>query len=189
MPDGDTGTNLAFTMLAVLKAARRLRGRRRGDGARQGRARGHRRRARQLRRDPGAVLQGLADGLPRSGTQSARANSRRRRWAPRARRAHLAEPREGTMLGVIADFATELRAQVEAGVADLRELFSPHEQSAPIFGEYAQPAAGFIGRGRGRRRAAGFVDFLEGVQDFTSAVVARCGWLELRDQCGHDESI
>ncbi len=26
VPDGDTGTNLAFTMLAVLKTARRLRG-------------------------------------------------------------------------------------------------------------------------------------------------------------------
>lgn len=189
VPDGDTGTNLAFTMLAVLKTARRLRGadvatvlgkvaREAIDGARG---------------NSGAILaqffQGLSDGLPRSGAVGARELAEAAMGAARAARSCLAEPREGTMLSVIADFATELRAQVEAGVADLRELFrralSRARQSLantpnqlPVL-----RAAGVVDAG-----AAGFVDFLEGVQDFIERGRGALRMApELRDQCGHDE--
>ncbi len=167
VPDGDTGTNLAFTMLAVLKTTRRLRGADLGtvlgkvareaiDGARG---------------NSGAILaqffQGLAEVLGRQREACARELAEATASAARAARACLAEPREGTMLSVISDFASEMRGQVESGVADIGELFrralararqslanTPNQ--LPVL-----RAAGVVDAG-----AAGFVDFLEGVQDF-----------------------
>lgn len=167
VPDGDTGTNLAFTMLAVLKTARRLRG---ADvGTVLGRV------AREAidgaRGNSGAILaqffQGLAEALGRCTEVNARELADAAGGAARAARACLADPREGTMLSVISDFATEMAGQVEAGVADLRELFTRALVRArqslantpnqlPVL-----RAAGVVDAG-----AAGFVDFLEGVQDF-----------------------
>lgn len=167
VPDGDTGTNLAFTMLAVLKTTRRLRGadvatvigkvaREAIDGARG---------------NSGAILaqffQGMSEGLARCKDASAREIADAAMGAARSARACLADPREGTMLSVIADFAAELRTQVEAGVADLAQQFAGALVRArqslantpnqlPVL-----RAAGVVDAG-----AAGFVDFLEGVQDF-----------------------
>ncbi len=167
VPDGDTGTNLAFTMLAVLKTVRRLRGadvgtvfgrvaREAVDGARG---------------NSGAILaqffQGLAEALGRCREVNARELAEATGGAARAARACLADPREGTMLSVISDFAGEMAGQVEAGVADLVELFALALARArqslantpnqlPVL-----RAAGVVDAG-----AAGFVDFLEGVQDF-----------------------
>jgi len=165
--DGDTGTNLAFTMLAVLKTVRRMRGADVGtvlgrvaheaiDGARG---------------NSGAILaqffQGLAQGVGRCKEIGAREIADAAIGAALAARACLADPREGTMLSVITDFASELRGQVEAGVAQLDILFrhalvrarqslanTPNQ--LPVL-----RAAGVVDAG-----AAGFVDFLEGVQDF-----------------------
>jgi DegV family protein with EDD domain len=167
VPDGDTGTNLAFTMLAVLKTVRRLRGADVGtviggvareaiDGARG---------------NSGAILaqffQGMSEGLGRCRDVGAGELAAAATGAAQAARSCLADPREGTMLSVISDFASELRTQVEAGVADLAVLFrralvrarqslanTPNQ--LPVL-----RAAGVVDAG-----AAGFVDFLEGVQDF-----------------------
>lgn len=167
VPDGDTGTNLAFTMLAVMKTARRQRGadvstvlakiaREAIDGARG---------------NSGAILaqffQGLSEGVARVRAFDAQGLAQAAAEAARSARSCMAEPREGTMLSVIQDFATELKAQAESGVHDLRELFrrglvkarqslanTPNQ--LPVL-----RAAGVVDAG-----AAGFVDFLEGVSDF-----------------------
>jgi DegV family protein with EDD domain len=191
VPDGDTGTNLAFTMLAVVKSVRRLRG---ADvGTVIGRV------AREAidgaRGNSGAILaqffQGLSESLGRCHEADAGELAEAASCAARSARSCLAEPREGTMLSVISDFASEMRGQVESGVADLAELFrhslvrarqslanTPNQ--LPVL-----RAAGVVDAG-----AAGFVDFLEGVQDFiergrSALRVAP----EARDaaRCEHDE--
>jgi DegV family protein with EDD domain len=191
VPDGDTGTNLAFTMLAVVKTVRRLRG---ADvGTVLGRV------AREAidgaRGNSGAILaqffQGLSDSLGRCREANAGELAEAASCAARSARSCLADPREGTMLSVISDFASEMRGQVESGVADLGELFrralvrarqslanTPNQ--LPVL-----RAAGVVDAG-----AAGFVDFLEGVQDF---IERGRGALrvapEARDaaRCEHDE--
>lgn len=167
VPDGDTGTNLAFTMLAVLKTTRRLRGADLGTVL----AKVAREAIDSARGNSGAILaqffQGLAEALGRQREAGAQALAEATASAARAARACLAEPREGTMLSVIGDFAAEMRRQVESGVADLNVLFrqalvrarqslanTPNQ--LPVL-----RAAGVVDAG-----AAGFVDFLEGVQDF-----------------------
>lgn len=167
VPDGDTGTNLAFTMLAVMKTARRQRGadvstvlakiaREAIDGARG---------------NSGAILaqffQGLSESVSRARAFDAQGLAVAATEAARSARSCMAEPREGTMLSVIQDFAAELKVQAESGVQDLRELFrrglvkarqslanTPNQ--LPVL-----KAAGVVDAG-----AAGFVDFLEGVGDF-----------------------
>ncbi len=166
VPDGDTGTNLAFTMQSVLSVVKRLRGgnvetvlkhvaREAVDGARG---------------NSGAILaqffQGLSESVASthvSATQIARAANEA---AASARRC-IADPREGTMLSVMTDFAAELRSQSEAGVRDITAMFRSSLGRArqslantpnqlPVL-----RAAGVVDAG-----AAGFVDFLEGVEDF-----------------------
>lgn len=165
--DGDTGTNLAFTMLAVLRTVRHLPGADVGTVLRQV--------AREAidgsRGNSGAILaqffQGLAQNLGRATDASAGDLAEATASASQSARACLAEPREGTMLSVIHDFAGELRKQVEAGVGDLSTLFHRALERArqslantpnqlPVL-----RAAGVVDAG-----AAGFVNFLEGVQDF-----------------------
>jgi DegV family protein with EDD domain len=167
VPDGDTGTNLAFTLLAVRKTARRQRGADVGavlakiareaiDGARG---------------NSGAILaqffQGLSEGVARVRAFDARGLAQAAAEAARSARACIAEPREGTMLSVIQDFAAELRLQAETGVEDLRELFrrglirARHSLANTPNQLPVLRAAGVVDAG-----AAGFVDFLEGVCDF-----------------------
>jgi DegV family protein with EDD domain len=167
VPDGDTGSNLAFTLAAVMASARRDRGgdvgtvlagvaREAVDGARG---------------NSGAIFaqffQGLSEALGRSSQADATALADATEAAARSARACLAQPREGTILSVISDFAAELKLQAGRGVRDLRLLFAPALERArrsladtptqlPVL-----RAAGVVDAG-----AAGFVDFLEGVQDY-----------------------
>ena len=191
VPDGDTGTNLAFTMLAVLKTVRRLRG---ADvGTVLGRV------AREAidgaRGNSGAILaqffQGLSEGLGRCREAGASELAAAATSAARAARACLADPREGTMLSVITDYASELRSQVEAGVGDLAVLFRQglvraRQSLANTPNQLAVlRAAGVVDAG-----AAGFVDFLEGVQDFIDRGRGALRMSpETRDaaRCEHDE--
>ncbi|HEU5468505.1 MAG TPA: DegV family protein [Steroidobacteraceae bacterium] len=123
VPDGDTGTNLALTLQAVLAALRAApephAGRlldRVADAALDG-ARGN----------SGAILAqfllGAADraavqeALTTTGFADAVAGG-----AAYARES-LAEPREGTILTVIADFAEAATAAAREGVADFRPMF------------------------------------------------------------------
>lgn len=167
VPDGDTGTNLAFTLSAVLNSARRQRGQNVGgvlsrvardaiDGARG---------------NSGAIFaqffQGLAEAMGRRDMADGHAIALATEAAARSARGALAQPREGTILSVIGEFAAELRHQAERGVSDLRALFSlalnrarralaDTPRQLPVL-----RAAGVVDAG-----AAGFVDFLEGVHDW-----------------------
>ena len=167
VPDGDTGTNMAFTMLTVMRTARRLPGATLGEVLRSV--------AREAidgsRGNSGAILaqffEGLAQALGSSRDASASELAQATASASRSARACLAEPREGTILSVIHDFAAELERLAKTGVSDLTELFRRSLERArqslantpnqlPVL-----RAAGVVDAG-----AAGFVDFLEGVQDF-----------------------
>lgn len=166
VPDGDTGSNLAFTLAAVLGSARRDRGGDVGTVLRQV--------AREAvdgaRGNSGAIFaqffQGLADAVGSRREVDADQLAEAAEAAARSARACLAQPREGTILSVIHDFAGELRSQAGRGVRDLTALFRAALQRARA-SLAATPqqlpvlrAAGVVDAG-----AAGFVDFLEGVDD------------------------
>jgi uncharacterized protein len=168
VPDGDTGSNLAFTLGTVLTGAlsRKARGvgdllRRVGDDAIDG-ARGN----------SGAILAqffaGLAEAVghqPRSIEPQAMADAIRR--AASSARQALAEPREGTILSVISAFADALENRPE--ITDLRDWFSQAVQrsrSALADTPKQLPVlqkAGVVDAG-----AQGFVDLLDGIEAFMS---------------------
>ena len=165
VPDGDTGSNLAFTLGTVLTGAlsRRTAGagelmRRVGEDAIDG-ARGN----------SGAILAqfftGVAEHLgslkavePACLADAVRAGARSARLA-------LAEPREGTILSVITAFAEALQPAQRAATA--RDWFLPALERArraladtprqlPVLAK-----AGVVDAG-----AQGFLDLLEGIGDY-----------------------
>lgn len=167
VPDGDTGSNLAFTLTAVLKCARGDRGgdvgsvlsqvaREAVDGARG---------------NSGAIFaqffHGLAEALGGRRDADAATLAAAASAAAASARTCLAQPREGTILSVIHDFAAELRSQADRGIRNLTTLFAIALDRAR--GSLADTprqlpvlrAAGVVDAG-----AAGFVDFLEGIQDY-----------------------
>ena len=163
--DGDTGSNLAFTLGSVLAGAlsRRTAGagelmRRVGEDAIDG-ARGN----------SGAILAqfftGVAESLgsqvaiePRSLASAVRAGALSARQA-------LSEPREGTILSVIGAFAESLDPNREVG--DVGRWFAPaleHARRALANTPRQLPVlmkAGVVDAG-----AQGFVDLLEGIGEF-----------------------
>ena len=165
--DGDTGSNLAFTLSAVLEAVRTLKHAPAGavieraaseaiDGARG---------------NSGAILaqflQGASEAL--GGVARLRAEhlvAAASLGASQARAA-VAEPREGTMLSVIAAFAAALDRARATGLADLRDTFA-HALAATRQALADTPRqlavlrrAGVVDAG-----AQGFVELLEGMHDF-----------------------
>ena len=165
--DGDTGSNLAFTLSAVLEAVRPLRQAHAGsvleraaseaiDGARG---------------NSGAILaqflQGVSEALANVGRLRAENLVAAAGLGSAQARAAVAEPREGTMLSVIAAFADSLASAHEAGIADLRESFA-HALAATRQALADTPLqlavlrrAGVVDAG-----AQGFVELLEGIHDF-----------------------
>ena len=123
VPDGDTGTNLALTLQAVLGA---LRGTpephagqlltRIADAALDG-ARGN----------SGAILAqfllGLGDRAGTSAELTAEGFTQAVAAGAAYARDSMAEPREGTILTVLSDFAAALDAGVRNGERDFRPLF------------------------------------------------------------------
>src|SRR3569623_1285511 len=165
VPDGDTGSNLAFTLAHVEQAVLPLRDRgagavlrRAGDEAIDG-ARGN----------SGAILAQFLQGpgerlasLRRLGTDDLALAVQH---ASTQARAAVAEPREGTMLSVIAAFAEAWRTQADAG--DLRGSYE-HALAAARAALARTPEqlavlrrAGVVDAG-----AQGFVDLLEGIADY-----------------------
>jgi DegV family protein with EDD domain len=164
--DGDTGTNLALTMSAVLASLRRGADDHAGttltraaDAALDG-ARGN----------SGAILAqfflGMGDSAAAhaalSTTQFATAVTTGAIYA----RDSLAEPREGTVLTVITDFATETARLAATGLHDYLSLFSQALGKARISLQRtsdqleALRVARVVDAG-----AQGFVDLLEGMTD------------------------
>jgi DegV family protein with EDD domain len=165
VPDGDTGSNLAFTLGSVLAGAlsRRTAGagelmRRVGEDAIDG-ARGN----------SGAILAqfftGVAEQLgDRVAVDRGDLAGAVRAGANSARQA-IAEPREGTILSVIGAFAEALEAQPQGTTAQhwfgpaleqARRALANTPRQLPVLQK-----AGVVDAG-----AQGFVDLLEGIADF-----------------------
>src|SRR6185295_10761199 len=123
VPDGDTGTNLALTLQAVLAALRSNPDPHAGqtltriaDAALDG-ARGN----------SGAILAqfllGLGDHAAPQATLDAGQFADALAAGSAYARESLSEPREGTILTVITDFAAEAAAAAVGGAPDFRALF------------------------------------------------------------------
>ena len=167
VPDGDTGSNLAFTLGGVLAGAlsRRTQGagdllRRVGEDAVDG-ARGN----------SGAILAqfftGVAEAVGPARALEPEALARAVRAGAESARQALSEPREGTILSVIAAFADALG---QRGTGDLGDWFRSaleHSRRALANTPNQLPVlarAGVVDAG-----AQGFVDLLEGIDDFIAS--------------------
>jgi DegV family protein with EDD domain len=170
VPDGDTGTNLAFTFKTVLDALKR-KPQERVDGlmnlianAALDGARGN----------SGAIMaqyfQGFSEAIAGKRLLTARnlsaaaANGARSAWLA------MASPVPGTMPTVLEDFSTELVDRVAAGTSDLqtllrhgldraRESLANTPKLLPVLRQ-----AGVVDAG-----AQGFVDFLEGISAYVES--------------------
>ncbi len=169
--DGDTGTNIAFTLHAILAGMASQMDRHVGrmlgvvaDSALDG-ARGN----------SGAILaqffQGLCEATTDAATLSTERFTRAVRDGAQSARSALSEPREGTLLTVLSDFACELREQLGRHAAiDFQALLAAGLERAqqsladtPNKLEVLRKA-GVVDAG-----AQGFVELLQGIVDFISA--------------------
>lgn len=166
VPDGDTGTNMALTMGAVLASLRRGEDDHAGstltraaDAALDG-ARGN----------SGAILAQFLLGMGDAAASHAALSTAQFATAVTTgaiyARDSLAEPREGTVLTVITDFATETARLAATGLHDFLGLFSQALKKARTSLQRTSDqleelrAARVVDAG-----AQGFVDLLEGMSD------------------------
>jgi len=165
--DGDTGSNLAFTLSAVLEAVRPIRHAHCGDVL----ERAAREAIDGARGNSGAILAQFMQGVSEALTGVRRLHADHLVAAAglgsAQARAAVAEPREGTMLSVIAAFADALARAREAGMADLRETFA-HALlvTRQALADTPQQLAVLRRAGVVDAGAMGFVELLEGIQDF-----------------------
>jgi DegV family protein with EDD domain len=165
VPDGDTGSNLAFTLGSVLAGALSHRAagagellRRVGEDAIDG-ARGN----------SGAILAqfftGVAEDLGERPVLQASELAEAVQAGARSARQAMADPREGTILSVIHAFAEELGRQpaqesasawFAPAVQRARQALADTPRQLPVL-----QRAGVVDAG-----AKGFVDLLEGIQEF-----------------------
>lgn len=167
VPDGDTGTNLALTMGAVLAVLRHSTFDHVGrlltavaDAALDG-ARGN----------SGAILAqfllGLGDRVGHLKELTPAEFADAMQGGARYAREALADPREGTILTVLQDVAADLKAFAATGVADFRALLGHALARAQVSLAAtreqleALQRAGVVDAG-----AAGFVTLLEGIADY-----------------------
>ena len=167
VPDGDTGTNLAFTLGSVLTSLRQGRSgdvgallKRAADEAIDG-ARGN----------SGAILAQFLQGVSAHIGDARRATGKMLAGASahgaQAAREAMADPREGTILSVIQAFANQWVGQIKSGQRDLLGAWSRalDEARAALKATPDQlpvlKAAGVVDAG-----GLGFVDLLEGIDGF-----------------------
>jgi hypothetical protein len=167
VPDGDTGTNLAITMSAVLGSLQRWPDSHAGktltriaDAALDG-ARGN----------SGAILAqfllGLCDRLGHLGRLSAKDLAEGVSGGAAYARESLAEPREGTILTVLTDFAHAVHGLSRDGVRDVRQLLLRGVRAAQqslertTFQLEALRRANVVDAG-----AQGFVELIAGMSDY-----------------------
>ena len=121
--DRDTGTNLAFTLGAVLQGIREPRFASAGDVLRRAAVEA----LDGARGNSGAImaqfLQGMAKALEPGRQPTSAALARAAAAGAAQARTAMAEPCEGTILSVIQAFADEMQAQVRAGTEDVRACF------------------------------------------------------------------
>ncbi len=167
VPDGDTGTNLALTMGAVLVVLKRTTFDHAGrlltavaDAALDG-ARGN----------SGAILAqfllGLGDGAGHLEALTPSDFADAMQGGARCAREALSDPRDGTILTVLQDVAVDLKTCVASGVADFGALLGHALARAQVSLEGTRDQldvlrkAGVVDAG-----AAGFVTLLEGFCDY-----------------------
>ena len=163
--DGDTGSNLAFTLGGVLTGAlsRRTAGagelmRQVGEDAIDG-ARGN----------SGAILAQFFTGVAESIGSRVAIEPEYLAWAVRAgslsARQALSEPREGTILSVISAFADSLEPQRQ--VSDVRRWFAPAlDRARRALADTPRQLPVLMRAGVVDAGAQGFVDLLEGIGEF-----------------------
>mgnify|MGYP006156372227 FL=1 len=167
VPDGDTGTNMAFTLTAILDASFNKVNSRVdemlamvADAALDG-ARGN----------SGAILaqffQGVSDGAAGVSQFDPLSFSNAIHMGSEYAREALSEPVEGTILTVITDFSNKLKELIEDGVEDFEQILAEGVEEAERSLKNTPnllvvlKKAGVVDAG-----AQGFVDFLEGINDF-----------------------
>jgi hypothetical protein len=169
VPDGDTGTNLAMTLSAVLGALDRSPRTHAGqlltqvaDAAIDG-ARGN----------SGAILAqfflGLGDRLGHLGAFTTADFADGIEGGAAYARDAMTEPREGTILTVLKDYADALRAEVETGIVDFVKLLERAHARLRASLEATRGQldelrrAGVVDAG-----ALGFVDLMEGAAHYVA---------------------
>jgi uncharacterized protein len=163
VPDGDTGTNMAFTFAAVLAGAQHARGQDASavlHGAAMSAIDG-------ARGNSGAIVAqffySLSEALKGQARVSLSALSAAITQASAGARRALSEPREGTVLSVIADFAKGL-AEVPVNVG-LKGFFARGLSAAKTaLARTPKQLAVLAQHGVVDAGGSGFVNFLEGVQ-------------------------
>ena len=165
--DGDTGSNLAFTLSAVERALAPLRWlsagallRRAGDEAIDG-ARGN----------SGAILaqflQGLGERLAAQRRVALPELAAAATFGAEQARLAVAQPREGTMLSVITAFAAALRREADMTSPDLRECWSRALAAArDALARTPDQLAVLRRAGVVDAGGQGFVELLEGIDDY-----------------------
>jgi uncharacterized protein len=165
--DGDTGSNLGFTLAAVRDALLGMPARHAGALLRQAASEA----IDGARGNSGAILaqfmQGIGERLGGSASISARDLAEAADIGALQARLAVAEPREGTLLSVLSAFARALQDAAGAGTTDLRVVFA-RALAATREALAATPTqlavlrkAGVVDAG-----AQGFVHLLEGINDF-----------------------
>lgn len=167
VPDGDTGTNLAFTLSAVLVGMRAPRLASAGEVLRRAAAEA----IDGARGNSGAIvaqfLQGISEALGPSKWVTPETLSRAVGMGSRLAREAMADPREGTILSVIHAFAQDWRQQAEQGVRDFRSSFMHAlEVAREALRRTPEQLAVLRSAGVVDAGARGFVDFLEGIADY-----------------------
>ncbi|MCB1627204.1 MAG: DegV family EDD domain-containing protein [Xanthomonadales bacterium] len=167
VPDGDTGTNLAFTMEALAQELERLRSGNSSEvlaAAAQATLDG-------ARGNSGAILAQFLFGLAEATRQRARLSVEQLgqavAHAAATARAAIAEPREGTVISVIADFATALQQQAErSGRHWVESLDQALQQARRSLADTPNRLAVLRRAGVVDAGAQGFVSFVEGILDY-----------------------
>jgi DegV family protein with EDD domain len=167
VPDGDTGTNLAFTLAAVLNAIRAGRSGHVGELMQRAASEA----IDGARGNSGAILaqflQGVSEAVAGRRTLTAPELAAATASGSRLARAALAEPKEGTILSVIAAFAAAFQAAAANGARDFRSSFAAGlSRARRALEETPQQLAVLRSAGVVDAGALGFVDLLEGIDDY-----------------------
>jgi hypothetical protein len=167
VPDGDTGTNMAFTLGAMLCAIQPRRQAHAGDLLRRAASEA----IDGARGNSGAILaqffQGMSEHLGSARRLTPEALALASSAGSRLAREALADPREGTILSVIHAFSSEWLQQVRAGARDFRSSFAAAlERARGALRDTPQQLQVLRDAGVVDAGALGFVDLLEGIDDF-----------------------
>lgn len=167
VPDGDTGTNLMFTLNSVgqrLKAGRRTRMPQLLDDVADAALDG-------ARGNSGAIMAQYFHGISESCRNCAELDARQLAAASKAGAvaawSAMSKPVAGTMPTVLEDFGDAMAEGVEQGVSDIRKLFNRARKAAHK-SLAATPEKLAVLRDAGVVDAGGqgFVDFLDGIWSY-----------------------